>query len=57
MPLALQAKILRLVQEQTFERVGGAETVRTDVRLMRASHPIFETPPPMKSFRPDLYTA
>src|SRR5207344_230124 len=38
MPLALQAKILRLLQEQAFERVGGNETVRTDVRLIAASH-------------------
>src|SRR5271165_1710199 len=34
MPLSLQAKILRLLQEQTFERVGGNETIRTDVRLI-----------------------
>src|SRR5262249_13881055 len=34
MPLALQAKMLRVLQEQTFERVGGNETVRTDVRLI-----------------------
>src|SRR5436309_10193140 len=38
MPLALQAKILRLLQEQAFERVGGHETVRTAVRLIAATH-------------------
>ena len=38
MPLALQAKILRLLQDQVFERVGGNETVRTDVRLIAATH-------------------
>src|SRR5437660_6156024 len=38
MPLALQAKILRLLQEQVFERIGGAETIRTDVRLIAATH-------------------
>jgi len=38
MPLPLQAKILRLLQEQSFERVGGSETVRTDVRLIAATH-------------------
>jgi len=38
MPLVLQAKMLRLLQEQTFERVGGNETVRTDVRLIAATH-------------------
>ena len=38
MPLALQAKMLRLLQEQSFERVGGNETIRTDVRLIAATH-------------------
>src|SRR5438046_2527729 len=38
MPMALQAKVLRLLQEQSFERVGGNETVRTDVRLIAATH-------------------
>ena len=38
MPLASQAKILRLLQEQAFERVGGNETVRTDVRVIAATH-------------------
>jgi len=38
MPMALQAKILRLLQEQAFERVGGNEMVRTDVRLIAATH-------------------
>ena len=38
MPLALQAKVLRVLQEQAFERVGGNETVRTDVRLIAATH-------------------
>src|SRR5437588_10545828 len=38
MALALQGKILRVLQEQAFERVGGTETVRTDVRLIAATH-------------------
>src|SRR5271157_5417980 len=38
MPPALQAKMLRVLQEQVFERVGGNETVRTDVRLIAATH-------------------
>src|SRR5207247_5185023 len=38
MPLGLQAKILRVLQEQAFERVGGNETIRTDVRLIAASN-------------------
>jgi two-component system nitrogen regulation response regulator GlnG len=38
MPLAMQAKLLRVLQEQAFERVGGNETIRTDVRLITATH-------------------
>jgi len=38
MPPALQAKILRVLQEQAFERVGGNETIKTDVRLIAATH-------------------
>ena len=33
-----QAKVLRVLQEQVFERVGGSETIRTDVRLIAATH-------------------
>src|SRR4029077_20126408 len=38
MPLPAQAKLLRVLQEQVFERLGGSETVRTDVRLIAATH-------------------
>jgi sigma54-dependent transcription regulator len=38
MPMPLQAKMLRVLQEQSFERVGGNETIRTDVRLISATH-------------------
>jgi two-component system nitrogen regulation response regulator GlnG len=55
MPLALQAKILRLLQEQTFERVGGNETIRTDVRLIAATHRDLKTWSAEGKFRPDLY--
>src|SRR5438034_465500 len=55
MPLALQAKILRLLQEQSFERVGGNETVRTDVRLIAATHRDLKTWSEQGKFRPDLY--
>jgi two-component system nitrogen regulation response regulator GlnG len=55
MPLALQAKILRLLQEQSFERVGGNETVRTDVRLIAASHRDLKALSTEGKFRPDLY--
>jgi two-component system nitrogen regulation response regulator GlnG len=55
MPLALQAKILRLLQEQAFERVGGNETVRTDVRLIAATHRDLAAWSAEGKFRADLY--
>jgi nitrogen regulation protein NR(I) len=55
MPLALQAKILRLLQEQAFERVGGNETIRTDVRLIAATHRDLTAWAAEGKFRPDLY--
>src|SRR5438132_6848859 len=55
MPPATQAKILRLLQEQSFERVGGNETVRTDVRLIAASHYDLKADSAEGKFRPDLY--
>jgi two-component system nitrogen regulation response regulator GlnG len=55
MPLALQAKILRLLQEQAFERVGGNETVTTNVRLIAATHRDLEGWSAEGKFRPDLY--
>ncbi len=55
MPLALQAKVLRLLQDQQFERVGGNETVRTDVRLIAATHRDLEEMVAQKEFRADLF--
>ena len=55
MPLALQAKMLRLLQEQRFERVGGSETVQTDVRLIAATHRDLKAWSAEGKFRPDLY--
>jgi two-component system nitrogen regulation response regulator GlnG len=55
MPLALQAKVLRVLQEQAFERVGGNETIRTDVRLIAATHRDLKTWSEQGKFRPDLY--
>jgi DNA-binding NtrC family response regulator len=55
MPPALQAKMLRLLQEQAFERVGGNETVRTDVRLIAATHHDLKVDSVEGKFRPDLY--
>src|SRR6516165_7114305 len=55
MPPALQAKILRLLQEQAFERVGGNETIRTDVRLIAATHRDLKALSEQGKFRQDLY--
>jgi two-component system nitrogen regulation response regulator GlnG len=55
MPLSLQAKILRVLQEQAFERIGGNETIRTDVRLIAATHHDLKAEAAEGKFRPDLY--
>jgi two-component system nitrogen regulation response regulator GlnG len=55
MPPGLQAKVLRVLQEQAFERVGGNETVRTDVRLIAATHRDLKAWSEEGKFRPDLY--
>ena len=55
MPLALQAKILRLLQDQTFERLGGNETIRTDVRLIASTHRDLRARCVEETFRADLY--
>ncbi|OJW22590.1 MAG: Fis family transcriptional regulator [Planctomycetales bacterium 71-10] len=55
MPPALQAKLLRLLQEQTFERVGGDETIHTDVRLIAATHRDLKAWSNEGKFRADLY--
>jgi two-component system nitrogen regulation response regulator GlnG len=55
MTLATQAKILRLLQDQAFERVGGNETIQTDVRLIAATHRDLEDWSAQGKYRPDLY--
>ena len=55
MPLAIQAKVLRVLQELTFERVGGNETIRTDVRLIAATHRDLKGWSTEGKFRPDLF--
>ncbi len=55
MPPATQAKMLRVLQEQTFERVGGNETIGTDVRLIAATHRDLKAWSDEGKFRPDLY--
>src|SRR5437762_7734634 len=55
MPLPLQSKMLRVLQDQQFERVGGNETVRTDVRIIAATHRDLKAWTAEGEFRPDLY--
>jgi two-component system nitrogen regulation response regulator GlnG len=55
LPLPLQAKLLRVLHEQTFERVGGNETIHTDVRLIAATHRDLKAWSVEGKFRPDLY--
>ncbi|QVL33301.1 sigma-54-dependent Fis family transcriptional regulator [Telmatocola sphagniphila] len=55
MPLAAQAKVLRLLQEQAFERLGGRETIRTNVRLIAATNQDLEKRIAEGLFRADLY--
>ncbi len=55
MPLLLQSKILRLIQDQRFERVGGNETIETDVRIITATHRNLEAMSEAGEFRSDLY--
>src|SRR3954466_6272666 len=55
MPAPAQAKLLRVLQEQAFERVGGGETIRTDVRLIAATHRDLRAWSKEGKYRPDLY--
>lgn len=54
-PLGLQAKLLRVVQEQEFERVGGSKMVKVDVRLISTSNRNMKEAIEDKIFREDLY--
>ena len=54
-PLALQPKLLRVLQEQEFERLGSGRTHRVDVRLVAATHHDLEVMVKRDQFRSDLY--
>ncbi len=54
-PLAVQAKLLRVVQEQEFERVGGTKPLKVDVRLISTSNRNMKEMIEQKMFREDLY--
>jgi len=55
MPLELQPKLLRAIQDLEFERVGGNRTIRTDVRFVVATNRDLKTMVEQKKFRADLY--
>jgi DNA-binding NtrC family response regulator len=53
--LAVQAKVLRVLDERTFERVGGSKTLRADVRLVAATNRDLESMVEKGAFREDLF--
>ena len=55
MPLEFQQKVLRTVEYQEFERVGGTETIRVDVRVVAATNADLQQLMGQGRFRPDLY--
>jgi len=55
MPPETQAKVLRVLQERSFERVGGAKPIQVDVRVVAATHRHLEEDVRQGRFREDLY--
>ncbi len=55
MPLAMQVKLLRVLQERTFERVGSNKPIQSDVRIIAATHRELEDEIEQGRFREDLY--
>ena len=55
LPLSLQSKLLRVIQEKTFEKVGSDITVTVDVRILAATNRDIEKQVEKKEFRSDLY--
>jgi len=55
LPLELQPKLLRLLQEREFERVGGTRTVRSNARVVAATHRDLMAMVKKRTFREDLY--
>jgi len=55
LPLGVQAKLLRVLQDRTFTRVGGIENIEVDVRLIAATNKNLEQAMEKKLFREDLY--
>ena len=55
LPLALQVKLLRVIQDRQFERVGGEKTLKVDVRLVAATNRNLEEMVALGTFRHDLF--
>jgi len=55
MEMSLQAKILRVIQQKEFDRVGGNEIIKTDVRIISATNRNLKLAVDNKQFREDLY--
>jgi sigma-54 specific flagellar transcriptional regulator A len=55
MPLPMQVKVLRAIQDRSFERVGGVQTRHADVRIIAATHQDLEAMIAAERFREDLY--
>jgi sigma-54 specific flagellar transcriptional regulator A len=55
MPFAMQVKLLRVLQEKSYERVGGIKSIPCDVRIIAATHQNLETKIEENLFRADLY--
>ncbi|MGA2959841.1 MAG: sigma-54 dependent transcriptional regulator, partial [Thermodesulfobacteriota bacterium] len=51
----LQSKLLRVLQERQFERIGGIKTIKTDIRVIAATHQDLKQAVQQKRFREDLY--
>jgi DNA-binding NtrC family response regulator len=55
LPLGIQAKLLRVLEERRFERVGGTQSIDVDVRIIVATNKNLQSAVEQKTFREDLY--
>jgi Nif-specific regulatory protein len=55
LPLTIQAKLLRVLQQQTFEKLGSSQTIHVDVRIIAATNQDIDTLVREQKFRTDLY--